>query len=45
MIPGNEDAIRAVKLIAGAMADAGLEGRQGTQDAPAEEEVQEEAAE
>ena len=26
------------------MADAVLEGRQGTQDAPAEEEVQEEAA-
>lgn len=45
VIPGNDDAIRAVKLIAGAMADAVLEGRQGTQDAPAEEEVQEEAAE
>ena len=44
VIPGNDDAIRAVKLIAGAMADAVLEGRQGTQDAPAEEEVQEEAA-
>ena len=29
VIPGNDDAIRAVKLIAGAMADAGLEGRHG----------------
>ena len=35
VIPGNDDAIRAVKLIAGAMADAVLEGRQGQQDAPA----------
>ena len=33
VIPGNDDAIRAVKLIAGAMADAILEGRQGVQDA------------
>ena len=31
VIPGNDDAIRAVKLIAGAMADAILEGRQGEQ--------------
>ena len=45
VIPGNDDAIRAVKLIAGAMADAVLEGRQGTQDAPEEEETQEAAAE
>ena len=41
VIPGNDDAIRAVKLIAGKMADAVLEGRQGEQDAeeaaPAEE--------
>ncbi len=29
VIPGNDDAIRAVKLIAGKMADAILEGRQG----------------
>ncbi|MEG1074365.1 MAG: 30S ribosomal protein S2 [Ruthenibacterium sp.] len=39
VIPGNDDAIRAVKLIAGAMADAVLEGRQGEQTeeaAPAE---------
>ncbi|WP_195939373.1 30S ribosomal protein S2 [Romboutsia sp. 1001713B170131_170501_G6] len=37
-IPGNDDAIRAVKLITGAMANAIIEGRQG-----AEEEVEEEA--
>ena len=30
-IPGNDDAIRAVKLIASKMADAVLEGRQGEQ--------------
>ncbi len=46
VIPGNDDAIRAVKLIAGAMADAIIEGRQGEQTAPeAVEEVAEEAAE
>ncbi|MCL1854481.1 MAG: 30S ribosomal protein S2 [Clostridia bacterium] len=43
VIPGNDDAIRAVKLIAGKLADAVLEGRQGEQsdpeDAPAEEEA------
>ena len=33
IIPGNDDAIRAVKLIAGKMADAVLEGKQGHQDA------------
>ena len=33
VIPGNDDAIRAVKLIAGAMADAIIEGRQGEQQA------------
>ena len=43
VIPGNDDAIRAVKLIAGKMADAVLEGKQGEQtepeaaEAPAEE--------
>ena len=38
VIPGNDDAIRAVKLIAGCMADAIIEGRQGEQNAaPAEE--------
>ena len=31
VIPGNDDAIRAVKLIAGKMADAIMEGRQGEQ--------------
>lgn len=31
VIPGNDDAIRAVKLIAAKMADAVLEGRQGEQ--------------
>ena len=29
VIPGNDDAIRAIKLIAGAMADAGIEAREG----------------
>ncbi len=40
-IPGNDDAIRAVKLIASKMADAVLEGRQGEQmiDTAAEEEA------
>lgn len=47
VIPGNDDAIRAVKLIAGTIADAVLEGRQGEQFAPAAEgdENAEEAAE
>ena len=36
VIPGNDDAIRAVKLIAAKMADAIIEGRQG-EDATAEE--------
>lgn len=31
IIPGNDDAIRAVKLLTGKMADAVLEGRQGEQ--------------
>ena len=47
VIPGNDDAIRAVRLIAGAMADAVIEGRQGEQGAPAaaeEEAPAEEAA-
>ena len=43
VIPGNDDAIRAVKLIAGAMADAVLEGRQGMQGAAATEDVAEDA--
>ena len=49
VIPGNDDAIRAVKLISGAMANAVLEGKQGQQDAaeeaPAEQPAQEAAAE
>ena len=48
VIPGNDDAIRAVKLIAGAMADAIVEGREGQMGAAAvepEAEETEEAAE
>ena len=43
-IPGNDDAIRAVKLIAAKMADAVLEGKQGEQmtDAAAEEAAKDE---
>ena len=41
VIPGNDDAIRAVKLIAGAMASAIIEGRQGEDGG---EEAAEEAA-
>lgn len=45
VIPGNDDAIRAVKLISGAMADAVMEGRQGNADAAeASEALPEEAA-
>ncbi len=40
VIPGNDDAIRAVKLIAGTMADAVLEARQGAETAEATEEVE-----
>lgn len=42
VIPGNDDAIRAVKLIAGAMANAVIEGREGRMGAAA---VEEETAE
>ena len=45
VIPGNDDAIRAVKLIAGAMADAIIEGRQGEQDAAAAEAAEDKDAE
>ena len=38
VIPGNDDAIRAVKLIAGKMADAVIEARQGAQFGQAAEE-------
>jgi small subunit ribosomal protein S2 len=37
IIPGNDDAIRAIKLISSAIADAVIEGKQGEQTAPAEE--------
>ena len=37
VIPGNDDAIRAVKLIAGAMADAIISAKQGTADAAEEQ--------
>ncbi len=42
MIPGNDDAIRAIKLIASVIADAVIEGRQGV-DAVAEEAAEAEA--
>jgi len=38
VIPGNDDAIRAIKLISSVLADAVIEGRQG-EDAPAEAEA------
>lgn len=44
VIPGNDDAIRAVKLIAGAMADAILEGRQGAEGSSEEAAAAEEKA-
>lgn len=44
VIPGNDDAIRAVKLIASTMANAVLEGKQGEQFA-AESEEEEESSE
>ena len=44
VIPGNDDAIRAIKLIAGVMANAIQEGRQGV-DAPAPAETTEAPAE
>ncbi len=48
VIPGNDDAIRAVKLIASTMADAVIEAKQGTVDVDAaamEDAVSEDAAE
>ena len=44
VIPGNDDAIRAVKLIAGCMANAIIEGRQGEDAESAEEAVKVEEA-
>ena len=45
VIPANDDAIRAVKLITGCMADAIIEAKQGESFAPAEEAVEAEAEE
>lgn len=39
VIPGNDDAIRAVKLLTGKMADAVIEANQGLEEAPEEAEV------
>ena len=39
VIPGNDDAIRAIKLLAGVMANAIQEGKQGQDQAPAEAEA------
>ncbi len=44
VIPGNDDAIRAVKLLSSKMADAIIEGRQGADAAAAEQAQAEEAA-
>jgi small subunit ribosomal protein S2 len=43
VIPGNDDAIRAVRLLTSKMADALIEGRQGDTTAAQDEEVEEEA--
>ena len=43
-IPANDDAIRAVRLLASKMADAVLEGRQGQQEAEAAKEAEAEEA-
>ena len=45
VIPGNDDAIRAVKLISATMANAIIEGREGRMGAAAEEEKAEETEE
>ena len=45
IIPGNDDAIRAVKLIAGAMADAIISAKQGSADAAEEQAAPAEDAE
>ncbi|MBQ4136962.1 MAG: 30S ribosomal protein S2, partial [Clostridia bacterium] len=45
IIPGNDDAIRAIKLIAGVLADAVIEGRQGEQIGAADEADKTEAEE
>ncbi len=43
-IPGNDDAIRAIELVVGLMANAFIEGRQG-QDSRVESAVEEEVEE
>ena len=45
VIPGNDDAIRAVKLIVSKMADAVIEANQGAENVDFEEEATEEAVE
>src|SRR5699024_4098106 len=45
VIPANDDAIRAVKLLSGKMADAIIEGSQGTEEEQTEETVEEVATE
>ena len=45
VIPGNDDAIRAIKLISSVMANAIQEGKQGQDEAPAAEEAAPAAAE
>lgn len=44
VIPGNDDTIRAVKLLSATMADAIIEGRQGAESAEAAAEKEEETA-
>ncbi len=41
IIPSNDDAIRAIRLIAGTMADAVIEGKQGADNADVEKELSE----
>ncbi|MBP3401881.1 MAG: 30S ribosomal protein S2, partial [Clostridia bacterium] len=45
IIPGNDDAIRAIKLIAGALANAVIEAHGGVQVEAAEEATAEESVE
>ncbi|MBE5860957.1 MAG: 30S ribosomal protein S2, partial [Butyrivibrio sp.] len=45
IIPGNDDAIRAVKLLVGKMADAVIEANQGAENLTSEAEAEAEAAE
>ena len=44
-IPGNDDAIRAVKLITSVMADAVIEANQGSEFAPQEEDIEDQVDE